>query len=152
MASLNLNIGRKPICFCGAAPRQAPISLAHTGLGVARFRQRRLPEALASFDKAIEINPDLADTHLYRAFVWLMSGNWAEGWPESEWRCETSNFRRFDNWHRRWHGSPLDGKTLLVQGEQGLGDTIQFIRYVPLIEKAGGRVIVQCRAGDWLIC
>ncbi len=121
------------------------VQRAHNGRGVTLLHQGRLDEALACFDEALKCNDADADTHLNRALLRLLRGNWAEGWPEAEWRLKTTKHKQVGPSLPRWDGSPLAGKTLLVQTEQGLGDTIHFIRYVPLIEKDGGTLIVECQ-------
>ncbi len=118
---------------------------ASNGLGVALHRQGRFGEALTLFDEALKHCEGDPDTRLNRALVLLLQGNWAAGWAEHEFRLKTARHRHLSTSLPRWDGSPLEGKTLLVQTEQGLGDTLQFIRYVPLIEKSGGTVIVQCQ-------
>ncbi len=79
--------------------------------------------------------------------TWLLAGDYEHGWPEYEWRWRCREFAK----HKRtflqplWDGSSLTGRTILLYGEQGLGDTIQFIRYAPLVKERGGRVIVECQ-------
>src|SRR5262249_47484742 len=79
--------------------------------------------------------------HLY-----LLHGDFPQGWREFEWRWQTREFRRDALSQQRWAGEPLNGKTILLTAEQGLGDTIQFIRYAPLVQQRGGRVILRCQA------
>jgi hypothetical protein len=69
-------------------------------------------------------------------------GKWREAWPEYEWRWQTKGFPRFAFGQPRWDGQGNAG-TLLVLGEQGLGDTLQFVRYLPLVRKRGWKVIFQ---------
>jgi tetratricopeptide (TPR) repeat protein len=111
--------------------------------------QGRLAEAMECFDAALTKNPEDADAHFSRAGVLLAQGRWPEGWAEYEWR-----FRRAD-WknaypHRlrapRWDGSRFERKTLLVHCEQGFGDAIQFVRYLPAVKDRGGTVLVEAPA------
>lgn len=101
--------------------------------------------ALAAYQKALELEPDNADAHKNRSLVWLLEGKLAEGWAEYEWRwkCPELPARPFPQ--PLWDGSPLEGRTILLHAEQGLGDTLQFIRYAPLVRDRGGQVVVVCQ-------
>jgi hypothetical protein len=72
-------------------------------------------------------------------------GDFARGWPEHEWRlrCPGTSPPSFPR--PAWDGAPLDGRAILLYAEHGLGDALQFIRYAPLVQERGGRVIVTCR-------
>jgi tetratricopeptide (TPR) repeat protein len=118
---------------------------ARTNLGSVRKYQGRFEEALTLYEQGLAKQPDHADRHFNRAILWLLLGNWAQGWQEYEWRWQAKGFPRLSFAQPRWDGSPLAGRTLLVLAEQGVGDTIQFIRYVPLIPADGGKVIVRCQ-------
>ena len=118
---------------------------AHTNLGGALMDEGKLEEALAHYERAIQINPNFPQARWSRALLWLLQGAYERGWPEYEWRLT-----QFDHPPRtfsqpRWDGSELDGRTILLHAEQGLGDTLQFIRYVPLVRKCGGKVVVECQ-------
>src|SRR6185369_10196054 len=76
----------------------------------------------------------------------LLRGDFRHGWPEYEWRLQRQEFTQRSVRQPRWDGSPLDSKTILLFAEQGHGDTLQFVRYVPLVKQRGGRVIVECQA------
>ncbi len=91
----------------------------------------------------MRLKPDYAEAHYNRSFVYLARGQLAEGWQGYRWRfrCKDYKGRRFDV--PLWDGSPLGDRTLLVHAEQGLGDTLHFIRYLKLVHQAGGRVYVE---------
>src|SRR5262249_34887005 len=108
---------------------------AHNNRGAALLGQGRIAEGLASFDQATGHKPDLADAHLNRALALLQLGKLEEGWQEYEWRKKAKNAGPRMYAEPEWHGEPLEGKTVLVHSEQGLGDTIQFVRYVALLKK-----------------
>jgi hypothetical protein len=76
----------------------------------------------------------------------LVLGNLGAGFPEYEWRrqCKECEFVRVLP-GPKWDGSPLDGRTIVLHAEQGLGDTLHFVRYAPLVKKKGGTVIVECQ-------
>lgn len=118
-------------------------SRAHYSMAAALHALHRTDEAIENYAEAIRLKPDYAEAYYNRSFVWLSRGDFARGWPDYEWRFRCKDYvgRRFDA--PRWDGSPLAGRTLLVHAEQGLGDTMHFIRYVKLLEGSGGSVIVE---------
>jgi tetratricopeptide (TPR) repeat protein len=117
-----------------------------TNLGVIRARQGRLDEALHCYEETLRLGPDDPEARKNRAFLWLLQGNFSQGWPEYEWRWLSGQDRLPSFVQPRWDGANLSGRTILVFAEQGLGDTLQFIRYAPLVKQCGGTVIVQCHA------
>jgi hypothetical protein len=119
---------------------------AHSSLGAALCCQRRFGEALACYERALAINPEYSEAAWNRALIWLLLGDYERGWPAYEWRWRCKRTTPLPPITApRWDGSPLDGRTILLYAEQGLGDTIQFIRYAALVKAKGGRVILQCQ-------
>ena len=114
-----------------------------TGLGTTLARLLRVDEAIATQRQALAIEPDYALAHLNLALALLLSGNLAEGWKEYEWRWRSPEFaeKPFDYPRPQWRGEDITGRTILLHHEQGFGDTLQFIRYAPLIAQRGARVI-----------
>jgi tetratricopeptide (TPR) repeat protein len=109
---------------------------------------KRLDEALASYNKAISIKPDYAEAYWNLSLCHLLRGNFKDGWQGYEWRwkrkdiSKTAGIRNFPQ--PLWLGEQsLKDKTILLYAEQGLGDTIQFCRYVPIVEKLGAKVILE---------
>jgi hypothetical protein len=117
---------------------------AHNNLGVVLVELGRLDEALESYAEAIRLKPDYAEAHKNRAIALLTQGDFARGWPEYQWRWRCPELSPPDFPQPFWDGTPLNGRTLLLYAEQGLGDTLQFIRYVPLVRGGGGRVLLMC--------
>jgi hypothetical protein len=93
----------------------------------------------------LELQPDLPEARKNRGIARLQAGDFAGGWEDYEWRwqCPELSARRLTQ--PLWDGSPLEGKAILLHAEQGLGDTLQFIRYAPRVKNRGGRVIVACQ-------
>ncbi len=102
--------------------------------------------AIAHYDRALAIRGDFAQALCSRGTAWLAMGEFARGWAGYEHRidCEQFDVRKFPQ--PRWDGSSLGQRTLLIHSEQGLGDTIQFIRYWRMAAKRGGKVIVAAQS------
>jgi tetratricopeptide (TPR) repeat protein len=94
-----------------------------------------LAAALSHYGRAVELRPDYVEAHWNRSLALLLSGDLEAGWPEYEWRWQ----RQYSQPLRRpfgqplWRGGPLDGKRILLHAEQGMGDTLQFCRYISLV-------------------
>jgi Flp pilus assembly protein TadD len=128
------------------ALRLAPnYSEAHNNLGLCLQAQGILDLALQHFDAALQLQPDFAAAHANRAQLWLLLGHYGRGWPEYEWRWKLPGVGLPPLPQARWDGSPLAGRTILLRAEQGLGDTLQFVRYAPLVQERGGLVLVECQ-------
>jgi hypothetical protein len=94
---------------------------------------------------AIGLAPDRPETRRNRSLLWLVLGDHERGWVEYEWRWRRKELPHRPFSRTEWDGSPLEGRTILLHAEQGFGDTLQFIRYAPLVHDRGGRVIVVCQ-------
>jgi len=128
------------------AVRLQPAFLAaYCNLGLVLQAQGDLPAAIATFDKALQHDPHYVPAHWNRAVAWLLGGNFAQGWREYEWRWRRPDSPPPAFTQPRWDGTPFPQQTLLVYAEQGLGDTIQFVRYLPQVAARGGRVVLACQ-------
>ncbi len=123
---------------------------AWTNRGTLLHAQGRLKSAVAAFDRALDIQPGCADARFNRAQVKLLTGDFPNGWRGYEARFDKPAWRRRCpdlSSHRRWQGESLEGGRLVVFDEQGLGDTLQFVRYLPLAKARCERVVLHCAAG-----
>ena len=103
--------------------------------------------AVAAYEEVLRHEPEQPEARANRAIALLQQGRFAEGWREYEWRWRVPGFttpaRAFAQ--PAWDGAPLAGRTLFIHAEQGLGSAIQFVRYVPRVAEAGGRVVLECQ-------
>ena len=102
----------------------------------------RLDEACDLFRRSLAINPDDADARTNYAMALLLNGDFVTGWPEYEARwLKKSNLRKRPPLSfKPWQGEPLEGRRIVVFAEQGLGDIVQFSRYLPLLCRRGADV------------
>jgi hypothetical protein len=121
-------------------------SNGYNNLGNAVRDQGKLDEAIICYRKAIALAPDWGLPHYNYALTLLLTGDFERGWIEHEARRRAPEVGIFiqDFPKPTWDGSNLNGRTILIHSEQGFGDSIQFVRYVPLVAERGGRVILQC--------
>ena len=105
-------------------------------LAVALREAGQLDEAQTLWDRAMQLRPDDPELHFNRSLAYLLAGDYGRGWAEYEWRWQSKHsagLRRHGE-IPRWSGEDLAGRTLLLHGEQGYGDALQFIRYTPLVK------------------
>ena len=118
---------------------------AHSNLGLALRNLNRHEEAIRCFQIAQAVKPDHVDAQLGEGLVRLAVGDYAAGWNKYSWRHLTANFSHGKKrpaqplWLGNWN---ISGKTILLHGEQGLGDTIMFARYVPLVAQLGAKIVL----------
>ena len=117
---------------------------ARSNLAVLLNNLGRVDEAIACYDEILRHQPDSAPAHKGRALARLRQGDFARGWAEYEWRWRIPGTVPVPE--PSWDGSPLDGRTILLHAEQGLADTLQFVRYAALVKERGGRVFLECPA------
>jgi Flp pilus assembly protein TadD len=136
------------IAYRQALRLKPDLAEAHNNLGVALGDLGLLEEATAEFRQAIRIRPDYAEAHNNLSLALLVKGDFAEGLPEYEWRWRWKGFRTA--WRKfsqpMWDGTELNGRTILLHAEGGLGDTLQYVRYVPMAANRGGKVVLECQA------
>ncbi|MGZ3273075.1 MAG: tetratricopeptide repeat protein [Caulobacteraceae bacterium] len=146
-ANVLRDLGRPPEALAGydGAIALAPAyPAAHHHRGVLLMDLQRLPEAVAAFDRALALKPGDVEAEAAKAMALLMAGDFARGLPLYERRARIAPEATRD--HPPWLGeTAIDGRTVLVWAEQGLGDTLQFCRYIPLLAERGARVVLQAQ-------
>jgi Flp pilus assembly protein TadD len=118
---------------------------AHSNLGNILQGQGRFAEATAAYERAIAADPTFAEAHRNLATILLAQGDFQRGWDEYEWRWKCKDHAPPPNFVQpRWDGRPLEGRTLLLYAEQGFGDVLQLIRYLPQLTQLGRKIIFVC--------
>jgi len=134
-------------CLRRAVELKPDFAAALNNLGNALTDRGDLAEATPCYAKAIELEPDFAEARVGRAVAILLHGDWRSGWDDYEYRLRLAPTVSRIALRSPWRGEPLAGKTILLRAEQGLGDTIQFIRYARQLQRAGARVALECQPG-----
>jgi len=118
----------------------------HNNLAVVLRELGRHDEAISHCREAIRVQPDCAEAHWNMSLELLLNGQFEEGWKRHEWRFrrgKRSTIYPYDFGIPLWDGSRFTGKRLFVHSEQGFGDTLQFLRYLPMVKRLGGTVIFE---------
>lgn len=124
------------------APTLAPACL---NLGLTLRLRGDLAGAEHFYREALRLRPDYAEAHVGLAMVLFLGGHLEAAWPHYEWRWKVRDWPTAPRPLAMplWQGENLAGRTILLHAEQGLGDMIQFVRYVPLVAEQGARVLLQ---------
>ena len=136
------------IAHCRAALALRPnFAEASLGLGFLLEQEGDAQGALERYREAIAARPDYAEARFNYGLQLLLRGDYEAGWKEYEWRMRLPGLE--GAWPpaggATWDGSPLEGRVILLYGEQGFGDVLQFVRYAPLVAERGGAVILRCQ-------
>jgi len=118
--------------------------------GIVLYKLNRLEESLQSLNFALTLMPTHPDANFNKALVNLTLGNFEDGWRLFEWRWKTGLAKKYHRTFSQplWLGQhSLQNKTIFIYAEQGLGDVIQFCRYLPILKGLGAKVIIQVPNG-----
>ena len=152
----NLGSALKRLDRFGAAVRHLERAIAlkpdykqaYNNLALAYKNRGALEVAKTYFSEALAIDPEFAEARWNRSFTFLLNGDFEQGWEDFEWRFKQPKWKSIYPFRLegpKWDGSPRSGLRLLIHDEQGLGDTFQFVRYLPLVRQRVGRVIFETR-------
>ena len=111
--------------------------------GINLGRQGRWHEAIEQYEHGLRLEPDFPRMHMNLAYALLCLGDYRRGWQEHEWRLKWRDYGGIRVDREYWNGDDFQGRTILLHAEQGLGDTLQFIRFAPLV-KAGAAALSSC--------
>ncbi|AWB08198.1 glycosyltransferase (plasmid) [Azospirillum humicireducens] len=140
MLRMTHRLDEAAVCFRRTIALNPQYAGAYSNLGSTVKDKGAFWEALLAFRRATRLDPDFAGAHWNEALVRLLLGDFVQGWRGYEWRWKHGRLpspqRSFVQ--PRWDGSPLKGRRLLVYWEQGFGDVLQFVRYLPLLAQATG--------------
>ncbi|HSZ57305.1 MAG TPA: tetratricopeptide repeat protein, partial [Tepidisphaeraceae bacterium] len=118
---------------------------AKMNYGVALKNSGRVDEAIATYREILQASPGFEETRWNLGIALLLKGDFTNGWREYESRRKIKRIVAVRDFPQPlWAGEPLGGRRILLHAEQGLGDAIQFIRYMPRVRQAGGHVVVLC--------
>jgi tetratricopeptide (TPR) repeat protein len=132
-------------CYRRVLDLKPNVADVHFNLGNALKDQGQWDEAMVCYRRALELKPDFANARLNHSLLSLLTGDFEHGWAEYQWRWKTTQCPPRDFSQAPWDGQPLEGRTILLHAEQGLGDTIQFVRYAALVKQRGGVVVLECQ-------
>jgi hypothetical protein len=121
------------------------LAAAYLHLGDIHYQQGETEKAVMCCELMQKLDPESADARSFLGLIHLQQGNFRQGWSEYEDRWRTPYGFRFRRTFRQplWKGEPLEGSRILLYAEQGIGDTLHFVRYVPLVAARGAKVVLQ---------
>ncbi|HEV2303298.1 MAG TPA: tetratricopeptide repeat protein [Stellaceae bacterium] len=132
--------GKKAVALAPGEPH------CHNNLGVTHYHRLEIADAVQCAERAMALAPDFAGAHFGLAEALLISGDFARGWQEYEWRFKLANSPRLmpPSDRPQWDGTPLGSERLLLIADQGYGDAIQFCRYIPWAAERAANIALAC--------
>ncbi len=132
-------------CFQRAIDLKPDYLNAYKNRGTLHVWTGRLDLGLRYYQQALEIDPQEAELHRNLGVIYLLRGEFERGWKEYRWRWRVGDLRRPTDRIPVWRGEALQGRRILLSAEQGLGDTIHFVRYARLLRECGAVTTVYCQ-------
>lgn len=129
-------------CFRRALELKPDYFNAYKNRGTLHVWNGNLELALTCYQQAMALSPQDGELHRNLGVIYLSQGDFARGWEEYRWRWKCPEMPRPAYGVPVWQGEPLQGKTILLYAEQGLGDTFHFIRYAKALHEEGAKVLV----------
>jgi hypothetical protein len=148
----NVLLSRQPEeaerCYRAALERRPDFPEANVNLGITLMLRGSPEETILYYQRALELEPDLAGARYNLSLAYLRAGHYAEAWElyEARWRFSELRLQQRHASTPLWNGEPIAGQTILLHAEQGLGDSIQFLRYASLVAALGARVLLEVPA------
>ena len=134
------------MCYLSATKADPHFSDAWNNLGNTNLQLLKFDDAITAYERAIANDPNHADAWNGYAQALLINGNFKRGWAAYEARFEVPNTPPRSTFSSpQWSGQNLDGKSILLYAEQGIGDTIQFLRFTKQIKNPNTQIIIECQ-------
>ena len=130
--------------YANASENKTALAVIFGNVGYCRLRERKLNEAISYFDKAIDFDNENVLAHYNKGEALLTQGNFKDGWKEYTWRVHRAEFGNRKFFKPILPDSDLRNKRIYVYGEQGVGDSIQFIRYLKYLKKLNCYILFEC--------
>jgi tetratricopeptide (TPR) repeat protein len=119
---------------------------ARNNIGNLHHAEGELDQAIECYRHVLAAHPGHALAHWNLGLALLAQGDFQRGWPEYEWRSRVRQFAGKAALPAPvWDGGELNGRHILLHAEQGFGDAIQFARYIPLVARRGGKIVLACQ-------
>ncbi|MCC6511926.1 MAG: tetratricopeptide repeat protein [Pirellulaceae bacterium] len=133
-------------CFEQAIQQKPDYLNAYKNRGTLHVWTGDIARGLHWYEQALKINPNEAELHRNLGVIYLLQGRFEDGWREYRWRWQVGDLHRPNISAPVWDGSDPKGKTILLCVEQGLGDTLNFVRFARWLRERGAQTVVHCQA------
>jgi Flp pilus assembly protein TadD len=132
-------------CFQKAIDLKPDYLNAFKNRGTLHVWTGALERGLGYYEQALKLNPNEAELHRNLGVIYLLQGRFQEGWNEYRWRWRVGDLHRTNTTIPVWDGSDLTGRRILLTAEQGLGDTLNFVRFAQVLRNRGAQTLVHCQ-------